>query len=753
MKQKSIQLIVASVLCLVASEVPVPSPVHSQQPTWSPNVRINDDLGTVCQDFPAISIDRQGNAYAVWEDTRNGDRDVYFAYRSAEGGWEANARVNDDVSTTRQLIPSIAVDSVGNAYAFWEDSCDYAYAIYYSYKPAGGNWGPKERLDKDVEPPYQVGPNIALDEAGNAYALWMDYRNGDWRNGDYNPDTYFSYRPAGSDWGDSVRVNDDTGKSRQWGPDLAVDRVGNAYALWLDKRSGRWDAYFAYRPAGGNWEPNVRVNDVQGSVFPMALAIAVDQMGRAYAVWTDERNGDLDVYFAYRPAGGEWGGNTRVSDDSAIASESSPDIAVDSSGNAYAVWEDTRNGDFDIYFAHRPGGGDWGTNERVNDDLGTALQVRPAITTDLWGNAYTVWVDGRIGDDDIYFSYRTGPSPKFFLPIAYEGRARGTNEGFNTAFGGFITAAFDHDPEPDQHRPFSGKTYTRADCPSDPPVFGVMCYDGHNGIDFDDPTDNRAFAVATGTVTYVGDTGSGYGKMVEIQHGNTGYTTSYCHLERWLVSEGQQVDHTTPVGVIGETGCPDCGTHLHFMAKYNGTPVDPTGWWHRTDSDPWEEHTGIAPHYLWAYPINISESVDPAEEETLVSPSGHITVEVPADVYEEPIEVVFTCIPVAGPSTELCNTGHSFSLEAFDSQDNPITTLNEPLVITIHYTDEDIVKVREDTLALYRWEDSASAWQSIDTTIDPANNVVTAQAIHLSEFVLFGRKEYRLFFPLILKDS
>ncbi|HIC90387.1 MAG TPA: hypothetical protein EYP04_13430, partial [Anaerolineae bacterium] len=78
---------------------------------------------------------------------------------------------------------------------------------------------------------------------------------------------------------------------------------------------------------------------------------------------------------------------------------------MDADGNAYAVWGDRRNGNDDIYFAYRPAGGDWGTNVKVNDDAGSAWQRTPSIAVDADGNAYAVWQDERHTTDHVYFSY------------------------------------------------------------------------------------------------------------------------------------------------------------------------------------------------------------------------------------------------------------------------------------------------------------------------------------------------------------
>lgn len=198
-------------------------------------------------------------------------------------------------------------------------------------------------------------------------------------------------------------MNDDPGTADQLFPSIAVDSSGNAYAVWQDERNGNYDIYFSYRPAGGNWSANVKVNDDPGAADQYSPAIAVDSLGNAYAVWMDYRNGNYDIYFSYRPAGGSWDTNVKVNDESGTAAQWYPAIAVDASGNAYAVWDDFRNGNFDIYFSYRSAGGSWGANVRVNDDPGTAGWF-PAIAVDSSGNAYAVWDDYRNGDSDTYFN-------------------------------------------------------------------------------------------------------------------------------------------------------------------------------------------------------------------------------------------------------------------------------------------------------------------------------------------------------------
>ena len=313
----------------------------------------------------------------------------------SDAPWGSNVKVNDS-STNTQYVPSIAVDASGNAYAVWEDrrAGSYDDDIYFSYRPAGGSWGTNVKVNDDAGVARQEQPSIAVDPGGNAYAVWLDHRV-DWL------DVYFSYRPAGGSWGQNTRVNDVLG-SVSGKPSIAVDRSGNAYAVWTDSRGSGNRIYFSYRPAGGSWGSNVQVNDSAGR----SPGIAVDWSGNAYAVWAKEGGGD--VYFSYRPAGGSWGTSSRVNDEPGQAFENyEVSIAVDPSGNAHVLWEDFRNDlDGDIYSSYRPAGGSWTGNVRVNDDGGAGWQYYQCVAVDPGGNAYAAWADGRNDDDEIYFSYR-----------------------------------------------------------------------------------------------------------------------------------------------------------------------------------------------------------------------------------------------------------------------------------------------------------------------------------------------------------
>ena len=102
------------------------------------------------------------------------------------------------------------------------------------------------------------------------------------------------------------------------------------------------------------------------------------------------------------------------------------------------------------------------------------------------------------------------------------------------------------------------------------PFLGVPAM--HTGLDFRASVGDPVTATAAGTVTIASWSG-GYGKMVEINHGN-GLASRYGHLSEILVKPGQKVRLGQTIGRVGSTGR-STGPHLHYETRVDGEAVDP----------------------------------------------------------------------------------------------------------------------------------------------------------------------------------
>lgn len=94
----------------------------------------------------------------------------------------------------------------------------------------------------------------------------------------------------------------------------------------------------------------------------------------------------------------------------------------------------------------------------------------------------------------------------------------------------------------------------------------------HPGIDLRGKRGEEIKCTADGVVKKAFKNG-GYGNFVMIDHGN-GYTTSFAHMQKFLVRRGDRVKRGQVVGLVGNTGR-STGPHLHYEVALDGKTINP----------------------------------------------------------------------------------------------------------------------------------------------------------------------------------
>jgi RHS repeat-associated protein len=362
-----------------------------------PSVKVNSDTGTVVQDHPAIAVGADGASYLIWDDARLGNADIEFAKRDpATGAWGANVKVNTDTGTRIQQNPAIALDSTNNAYAVWQDERNGAGKadIFFSRRTAGSWSTPNLKVSDDPGSgggAVQRNPRIAGTAAGAETAVWVDLRSS--QNNIYSS----SIASPWSAWGTNKKITDNTAALKD-NPDVAVDAANTAYAVWQDSRNGNPDIYFSSLASGAmNWvTPNVKISDDPGSAAQTMPRIGVDGAGNLTAAWIDARTSPARVRVARKPSGGSWSASVEISP--SPANVQSLVLSVRPDGAAWAVWGDTRAGatNQDIWGSkYDPTAGTWSAPLRLDDAPGTTNQLSPAIAFTSSDTALA-WRDNRL---------------------------------------------------------------------------------------------------------------------------------------------------------------------------------------------------------------------------------------------------------------------------------------------------------------------------------------------------------------------
>jgi murein DD-endopeptidase MepM/ murein hydrolase activator NlpD len=100
----------------------------------------------------------------------------------------------------------------------------------------------------------------------------------------------------------------------------------------------------------------------------------------------------------------------------------------------------------------------------------------------------------------------------------------------------------------------------------------------HAGMDFSTDVGTPIYATGDGKVIRANNRLSGYGNLIEIDHGY-GYLTRYAHLSKYNVKQGQTVKRGDIIGYSGSTGR-SSGPHLHYEVHYQGNVVNPINYYY-----------------------------------------------------------------------------------------------------------------------------------------------------------------------------
>ena len=302
--------------------------------------------------------------------------------------WQPDVRLtNDSASSYTSLNNAWCIAANGNVvHTVWYDNRDGNPEIYYKCSTDGGvTWGADTRLTNNTaESRY---PYIAV-SGSIVHTVWYDNRDG-------NDEIYYKRSTDGGvTWGADTRLTNNTAYSNV--PSIAVSG-SIVHTVWQDNRGGNWEIYYKRSTDGGvTWGADTRLtNYAADSNFP---SIAVSG-SIVHTVWQDNRYGNTEIYYKRSTDGGvNWEADTRLTNNT--ASSLYPSIAV-SGSIVHTVWEDTRDGNLEIYYKRSTDGGvSWETDTRLTNNTAGSWYPSIAVSGSI---VHTVWSDDRDGNDEIYY--------------------------------------------------------------------------------------------------------------------------------------------------------------------------------------------------------------------------------------------------------------------------------------------------------------------------------------------------------------
>jgi hypothetical protein len=274
------------------------------------------------------------------------------------------------------VIPDVAVDPKGNVVVVWAQAKQSSWTVQAVDRPAGGSWSAPQALS--VPANHVASPQVVI-SGSNVLAVWERY---DGRNliaqvADRNPKTG-AWNPA-----TSLSL---PGRDAQ-APRIAVDERGDAMAVWASVSASGWTIQSAFRPAGGSWQPTVAVESPElGTAAP---DVVLDRSGHAVVVWASTSGSGWTVNAAYRGSNGAWSKAFALSGLDPSGSVA-PHLALEGTNDVIAVWSRSLGTSTVAELATRDAvTGAWSAAAQISPSGPDALT--PEIAANKRGDVGIVW--------------------------------------------------------------------------------------------------------------------------------------------------------------------------------------------------------------------------------------------------------------------------------------------------------------------------------------------------------------------------
>ena len=343
------------------------------------------------QAYPAIASD--GTTFLVtWQDKRGGSfLDIYGARLSADGAVLDSSGILISAAVNDQSLPAATFDGV-NYLVVWDDfRGNGTYDIYATRIDPGGTVLDPAGIAVSRYASQEYAPAVAF-SGSNFLTVWHDSRNS-------HKDIYGIRVGTDGTVLDLRQIPISTAAGSQSNPAMASDGT-NYLAVWHEWRTDSVNDIFAVRVA------------LDGAVLDsLGIAISTAAKDQIYpavaagttgflAVWQDYRNGNYDIYGARVAASGSLLDPTGIGVAVAAGAQEYPAVAFDGT-NYFVVWQDRRGASYDIYGARVSLGGILQDATGIAVSTAVGDQLQPAVAFD-GTNYVVVWQDNRSGTYDVY---------------------------------------------------------------------------------------------------------------------------------------------------------------------------------------------------------------------------------------------------------------------------------------------------------------------------------------------------------------
>jgi len=310
-------------------------------------------------------------------------------------GWGTPVLIETNNGTA--LFPQVAMDSNGNAIAVWmqTDVVTGRTNIWANRYVAETGWDVAQLLETDDTGDAAL-PRIAVDPVSESgLAVWQQ------SDGTRTIIMANHFDAASSAWGVAQSIETVTGSTGDAvTPQVAMNSAGNGIAVWRQFEGTQYHIMANTYTAGVGWGTAQAIESNAGDAI--APQVALDSGGNAIAVWRQADGAQINVW-VNRYAAGAWGATPQsfvptdtVTTDTGDAA--APQVAVDPDGDGIVVWQQqqtpttsTVNPPNDVWATHYSAASSSWDPTPRLLETASGNAINPRIAMDDTGNGLAVW--------------------------------------------------------------------------------------------------------------------------------------------------------------------------------------------------------------------------------------------------------------------------------------------------------------------------------------------------------------------------
>jgi len=275
--------------------------------------------------------------------------------------------------------PQIASDGSGDVIAVWRELNDDTGAVRAAFRPRNGSFAASEQIS--VPAVAVESPRVAMDRLGNAVAVWQESRTG------RDMVVQAAIKPAGGEWSDPQTLSDPTEPA--YGADASI-ADGKMTAVWIDRHPYLPIVRTSSRSLAHPWSDAQTISGPIGLAF--SPAVALDDHGGAVATWQWGDGAHRLIQASVRAPDGTWSQPELLSTPGHDAS--APVVTVDGAGDAIVGWLRSNGIWTAAQVASRPAGGSFGPPHNLSRRGRHASVIELAMNRR--GDAMVSWTQGFV---------------------------------------------------------------------------------------------------------------------------------------------------------------------------------------------------------------------------------------------------------------------------------------------------------------------------------------------------------------------